>query len=154
MLSLRNYPDSPCPRLQGKRTGYLSSTSSSPVNLHFSFPPYSILMATGNLGCVVVAVDGSEESMKALQWALDNLRLRPGGAASEEGGEVVEPGVLVVLHVQSPPSIAAGLNPGPIPFGGPSKNHAIVNHSIISLIFFLLSFWFDFSFWILFCAGI
>lgn len=103
-------------------------------------------MATGNLGCVVVAVDGSEESMKALQWALDNLRLRPGGAASEEGGEVVEPGVLVVLHVQSPPSIAAGLNPGPIPFGGPSKNHAIVNHSIISLIFFLLSYliWFSF----------
>ncbi|KAJ4753274.1 Adenine nucleotide alpha hydrolases-like superfamily protein [Rhynchospora pubera] len=71
-------------------------------------------MATGNLGCVVVAVDGSEESMKALQWALDNLRLRP-------GGEEVEPGALVVLHVQSPPSIAAGLNPGPIPFGGPSE---------------------------------
>ncbi|KAJ4817573.1 Adenine nucleotide alpha hydrolases-like superfamily protein [Rhynchospora pubera] len=71
-------------------------------------------MATGNLGCIVVAVDGSEESMKALQWALDNLRLRP-------GGEEVEPGALVVLHVQSPPSIAAGLNPGPIPFGGPSE---------------------------------
>ncbi|KAJ3700200.1 hypothetical protein LUZ61_003905 [Rhynchospora tenuis] len=71
-------------------------------------------MATGNLGCVVVAVDGSEESMKALQWALDNLRLRP-------GGEEVEPGALVVLHVQSPPSITAGLNPGPIPFGGPSE---------------------------------
>ncbi|KAJ1699720.1 hypothetical protein LUZ63_008232 [Rhynchospora breviuscula] len=78
-------------------------------------------MATGNLGCVVVAVDGSEESMKALQWALDNLRLRPGGAATEEGGEEVEPGALVVLHVQSPPSIAAGLNPGRIPFGGPSE---------------------------------
>uniref|UniRef100_A0A0E0CRT5 UspA domain-containing protein n=1 Tax=Oryza meridionalis TaxID=40149 RepID=A0A0E0CRT5_9ORYZ len=64
-------------------------------------------MATGNLASVVVAVDGSEESMNALRWALDNLRLRPDGA-------------LVVLHVQSPPSIAAGLNPGPIPFGGPS----------------------------------
>lgn len=86
----------------------------------------------------MVAVDASEESMKALQWALDNLRLRPGGAASEEGGEVVEPGVLVVLHVQSPPSIAAGLNPGPIPFGGPSKNHAIVNNSIISFNFFFV----------------
>jgi hypothetical protein len=65
-------------------------------------------MATGNLASVVVAVDGSEESMNALRWALDNLRLRPDGA-------------LVVLHVQPPPSIAAGLNPGPIPFGGPSK---------------------------------
>ncbi|XP_072972596.1 universal stress protein PHOS34 [Typha angustifolia] len=70
-------------------------------------------MATGNLGCVVVSVDGSEESMKALRWALDNLRLRP-------GGEAVDPGVLVVLHVQPPPSIGAGLNPGSIPFGGPS----------------------------------
>uniref|UniRef100_A0ACD5ZJ04 Uncharacterized protein n=2 Tax=Avena sativa TaxID=4498 RepID=A0ACD5ZJ04_AVESA len=63
-------------------------------------------MATGNLGSVVVAVDGSEESMNALRWALDSLRLRPDGA-------------LVVLHVQPPPGIAAGLNPGPIPFGGP-----------------------------------
>lgn len=67
-------------------------------------------MATGggNLGSVVVAVDGSEESMKALRWALDSVRLRPDGA-------------LVVLHVQPRPGIAAGLNPGPIPFGGPSK---------------------------------
>uniref|UniRef100_A0A453PLM2 UspA domain-containing protein n=1 Tax=Aegilops tauschii subsp. strangulata TaxID=200361 RepID=A0A453PLM2_AEGTS len=64
-------------------------------------------MATANLSSVVVAVDGSEESMKALRWALDSLRLRPDGA-------------LVVLHVQPPPGIAAGLNPGPIPFGGPS----------------------------------
>ncbi|XP_035823921.1 ER6 protein isoform X2 [Zea mays] len=64
-------------------------------------------MATGNLASVVVAVDGSEESMNALQWALDNLRLRPDGE-------------LVVLHVQPPPNIAAGLNPAPIPFGGPS----------------------------------
>lgn len=64
-------------------------------------------MATGNLGSVVVAVDGSEESMNALRWALDSLRFRPDGA-------------LVVLHVQPAPSIAAGLNPGPIPFGGPS----------------------------------
>ncbi|OAY71275.1 hypothetical protein ACMD2_24843 [Ananas comosus] len=32
-------------------------------------------MATSNLGCVVVAVDSREESMKALRWALDNLRL-------------------------------------------------------------------------------
>jgi hypothetical protein len=65
-------------------------------------------MATGNLASVVVAVDGSEESMNALRWALDNLRLRPDGE-------------LVVLHVQPPPNIAAGLNPAPIPFGGPSK---------------------------------
>lgn len=64
-------------------------------------------MATAKLSSVVVAVDGSEESMKALRWALDSLRLRPDGA-------------LVVLHVQPPPGIAAGLNPGPIPFGGPS----------------------------------
>nr|ACG33352.1 ER6 protein [Zea mays] len=64
-------------------------------------------MATGNLASVVVAVDGSEESMNALQWALDNLRLRPDGE-------------LVVLHVQPLPNIAAGLNPAPIPFGGPS----------------------------------
>jgi hypothetical protein len=66
-------------------------------------------MATGNLASVVVAVDGSEDSMKSLRWALDNLRLRLDGK-------------LVVLHVQPPPSIAAGLNPGPIPFGGPSKH--------------------------------
>ncbi|KAK1406706.1 hypothetical protein QVD17_38314 [Tagetes erecta] len=59
------------------------------------------------LGCVVVAVDGSEESMNALKWALDNVRLRPDGS-------------LVIIHVQSPPSIAVGLNPGSIPFGGPS----------------------------------
>ncbi|XP_020243815.1 LOW QUALITY PROTEIN: universal stress protein PHOS34 [Asparagus officinalis] len=71
-------------------------------------------MATGNLDCVIVAVDGSEESMNALRWALENLRLRP----KSEG---CDPGSLVVLlHAQSPPSIAAGLNPGSIPFGGPS----------------------------------
>ncbi|KAK2965680.1 hypothetical protein RJ640_023496 [Escallonia rubra] len=61
----------------------------------------------GNLGCVIVAVDGSEESMNALKWSTDNVKLRPEGS-------------FVVLHVQSPPSIAAGLNPGAIPFGGPS----------------------------------
>ncbi|KAF8404688.1 hypothetical protein HHK36_009576 [Tetracentron sinense] len=68
----------------------------------------------GKLGCVVVAVDGSEESMNALKWALDNLKLRSHGHDSE-------PGTFIILHVQSPPSIAAGLNPGAIPFGGPSK---------------------------------
>ncbi|KAK3030733.1 hypothetical protein RJ639_036537 [Escallonia herrerae] len=61
----------------------------------------------GNLGCVIVAVDGSEESMNALKWSIDNVRLRPGGS-------------FVVLHAQSPPSITAGLNPRAIPFGGPS----------------------------------
>ncbi|CAI9116161.1 OLC1v1017241C1 [Oldenlandia corymbosa var. corymbosa] len=63
---------------------------------------------SGNLSCVIVAVDGSEESMVGLKWALDNIRLKPDGS-------------LIVLHVQSPPSIAAGLNPGAIPFGGPSE---------------------------------
>ncbi|OAY76855.1 universal stress protein PHOS34-like [Ananas comosus] len=69
-------------------------------------------MATGNLGCVVVAVDSSEESMKALRWALDNLR--PAGVAA------ADPGVLIILHVQPAPSIATSLNPGSIPFGGRS----------------------------------
>ncbi|XP_008774998.2 universal stress protein PHOS34 [Phoenix dactylifera] len=78
-------------------------------------------MATGNLGCVVVAVDGSEESMNALRWALQNLSLRPAGGDPAAAGEAQgEPGTFVVLHVQSPLSIAAGLNPGSIPFGGPS----------------------------------
>uniref|UniRef100_A0A5B6YXR7 UspA domain-containing protein n=1 Tax=Davidia involucrata TaxID=16924 RepID=A0A5B6YXR7_DAVIN len=67
----------------------------------------------GTLGCVIVAVDGSEESMNALKWALDNLKLR--SPAPDSAG-----GSFVILHVQSPPSIAAGLNPGDIPFGGPS----------------------------------
>ncbi|XP_078432786.1 adenine nucleotide alpha hydrolases-like superfamily protein [Wolffia australiana] len=66
----------------------------------------------GNLRCVVVAVDGSEESMNALRWAINNLRLD----LKDEGAETE---VLHVLHVQSPPSIAAGLSPGEIPFGGP-----------------------------------
>lgn len=52
--------------------------------------------------------------MNALRWALQNLRLRP----ESEG---CDPGSFVVLHAQSPPSIAAGLNPGSIPFGGPSR---------------------------------
>ncbi|XP_058088364.1 universal stress protein PHOS34 isoform X2 [Magnolia sinica] len=67
----------------------------------------------GKLRCVVVAVDGGEESMSALKWALQNLRLR---SQSDDA----EPGSFVILHVQSPPSIAAGLNPGAIPFGGPA----------------------------------
>ncbi|XXG86537.1 hypothetical protein AAC387_Pa11g1409 [Persea americana] len=68
----------------------------------------------GKLECVVVAVDGSEESMNALKWALNNLKLRP-----QEPGS--EPGSFLILHVQSPPSIIVGLNPGSIPFGGPSN---------------------------------
>lgn len=67
----------------------------------------------GSLKCVVVAVDGSEQSMLALEWALDNIRLCP-PVGDKEGGK------FVVLHVQSPPSISAGLNPGSIPFGGPT----------------------------------
>lgn len=64
----------------------------------------------GNLKCVIVAVDGSDESMNALLWALDNVTVR----SPENGGS------FVVLHVQPPPSIATGINPGSIPFGGPS----------------------------------
>lgn len=69
---------------------------------------------SGNLERVVVAVDGSEESMNALKWALDNVKLRSSATDSDAGGS------FVVLHVQSPPNIAAGINPGAIPFGGPS----------------------------------
>ncbi|XP_028078508.1 universal stress protein PHOS34-like isoform X1 [Camellia sinensis] len=65
------------------------------------------------LGCVIVSVDGSEESMNALRWALDNLKLRSPSPDSSGGH-------LVIFHIQSPPSITAGLNPGAIPFGGPS----------------------------------
>ncbi|CAA7395806.1 unnamed protein product [Spirodela intermedia] len=72
--------------------------------------------AVGNLRRVVVSVDGSEESMNALRWAINNLRFDSPG----EGGKDEVPGVLHILHVQSPPSIAAGLSPGGIPFGGPS----------------------------------
>lgn len=71
-------------------------------------------MSSANLRCVIVAVDGSQESMNALRWALDNLKLRSPTA------EFPDDGAFVVLHVQSPPSIAAGLSPGAIPFGGPS----------------------------------
>jgi len=67
----------------------------------------------GSLKCVIVAVDGSEQSMRALEWALDNIRLCPPDG-DKEGGK------FVVLHVQSPPSIYAGLYPGSIPFGGPT----------------------------------
>lgn len=63
-----------------------------------------------------MAVDGSEESMNGLKWALDNLKLR-----SSTTGESGEENSFIALHVQSPPTIAAGLNPGAIPFGGPSE---------------------------------
>ncbi|XP_057442465.1 universal stress protein PHOS34 [Lotus japonicus] len=72
-------------------------------------------MSQGNLGCVAVAVDGSDESMNALRWAMTNLKLRPQTPDSTTAG------CFLILHVQSPPSIATGLNPGPIPFGGPSN---------------------------------
>ncbi|KAK4352328.1 hypothetical protein RND71_027846 [Anisodus tanguticus] len=67
---------------------------------------------TGKLKCVIVSVDGSEESMNALNWALDNIKLKPNDQEPQ--------GSFVILHVQSPPSIAAGINPKAIPFGGPS----------------------------------
>ncbi|KAL5558516.1 hypothetical protein UlMin_034727 [Ulmus minor] len=69
----------------------------------------------GSLRCVLISVDGSEESMNALKWALDNLKIRLPESDSDDGGS------FVILHVQSPPTIVAGLNPGPIPFGGPSN---------------------------------
>ncbi|XP_059631262.1 universal stress protein PHOS34 [Cornus florida] len=70
---------------------------------------------SASLGCVIAAVDGSEESMNALKWALDNLKLRsPSPDSDSDSG-----GSLVILHVQSPPSITTGLSPGAIPFGGP-----------------------------------
>ncbi|XAR62085.1 hypothetical protein NMG60_11016698 [Bertholletia excelsa] len=72
------------------------------------------MVGTGSLGCVIVSVDGSDESMNALRWAVDNLKLRSKDGDPDSGGR------FVILHVQSPPSIAAGLNPGGIPFGGPS----------------------------------
>ncbi|XP_015571590.1 universal stress protein PHOS34 isoform X2 [Ricinus communis] len=71
---------------------------------------------TANLGLVIVAVDGSEESMYALRWAIENLKLRSPAPDSTE----TPPGSFFILHVQSPPTIATGLNPGAIPFGGPS----------------------------------
>lgn len=98
--------------------GLLSTDRTNPLE-EFTFSSLEVKkkaqrMMTSNLGCVVVAVDGSEESMNALRWALDNLKLRsPADSPS--------PSSFVVLHVQSPPSIVAGLNPGAIPFGGPSK---------------------------------
>lgn len=72
----------------------------------------------GNLGVAVVAVDGSEESMNGLRWALENLKLR---SPATPGDPTATPGCFVIFHVQSPPSIATGLNPGSIPFGGPSS---------------------------------
>ncbi|KAF7138432.1 hypothetical protein RHSIM_Rhsim07G0211300 [Rhododendron simsii] len=72
----------------------------------------------GRLGCVIVAVEGSEESMNALRWALENLQLQsPAPDSSSNSG-----GHFVILHVQSPPNIATGLNPGAIPFGGPTPS--------------------------------
>ncbi|XP_028212917.1 uncharacterized protein LOC114395349 isoform X2 [Glycine soja] len=68
----------------------------------------------GNLSCVLVAVDGSEESMNALRWALNNLKLRSPTPDSTGAPS------FIIFHVQSPPSIATGLHPGAIPFGGPS----------------------------------
>ncbi|KAF9603452.1 hypothetical protein IFM89_036245 [Coptis chinensis] len=69
---------------------------------------------TEKLKCVVVAVNSSEESMNALNWALHNLKLH--SSDSDEG----ESSALVILHVQPSPSIFAGVSPAPIPFIGPS----------------------------------
>lgn len=53
--------------------------------------------------------------MDALRWALENLKLR-----SPDPDSTDSPGSFIILHVQSPPTIAVGLNPGGIPFGGPT----------------------------------
>lgn len=76
--------------------------------------PSPTMSSGGNLGCVLVSVDGSEESMNALRWAFTNLKLRSPAPDSTHAPS------FVIFHVQSPPSIATGLNPGAIPFGGPS----------------------------------
>jgi len=73
------------------------------------------MLGGGNLSRVLVSVDGSEESMKALRWALNNLKLRSPTPNSTDAPS------FIVFHVQSPPSIATGLSPGAIPFGGPSS---------------------------------
>lgn len=75
------------------------------------------MSGSGNLNRVLVSVDGSEESMKALRWALNNLKLRSPTSDS------IDAPSFIIFHVQSPPSIATGLNPGAIPFGGPSSVH-------------------------------
>ncbi|KAG6650283.1 hypothetical protein CIPAW_06G032200 [Carya illinoinensis] len=67
----------------------------------------------GNLRCVIMAVDGSQESMNALRWVLDNIKLRSHTVESPDDG------AFIVLHVQSPSSITTGLSPGAIPFSGP-----------------------------------
>jgi len=85
---------------------------------------------SGNLGVVIVAVDGSEESMNALRWALENLKLR-----SPTTPDSTDAGSFIIFHVQSPPSIATGLNPGSIPFGGPSSVHHFLSHISFSLLF-------------------
>lgn len=82
--------------------------------------PKQVAMSSGgNLSCVLVAVDGSEESMNALRWALNNLKLRSPTLDSTGAPS------FIIFHVQSPPSIATGLHPGAIPFGGPSSVHYI-----------------------------
>ncbi|KAK9215934.1 hypothetical protein WN944_007940 [Citrus x changshan-huyou] len=60
---------------------------------------------SSDLGCVIVAVDGSEESMDALRLEINNLKLR-----SPAPGSTEPPDSFIVLHVQPPPTIAAGLN--------------------------------------------
>ncbi|KAK9219497.1 hypothetical protein WN943_008142 [Citrus x changshan-huyou] len=70
---------------------------------------------SSDLGCVIVAVDGSEESMDALRLEINNLKLR-----SPAPGSTKPPDSFIVLQVQPPPTIAAGLNPGTIPSSGPS----------------------------------
>ncbi|WOL11293.1 hypothetical protein Cni_G20055 [Canna indica] len=54
-------------------------------------------------------------------WASPASRSLPSPPSSPE-----EPSAIVILHVQSPPSIAAGLNPGAIAFGGPGMSSYIL----------------------------
>ena len=59
---------------------------------------------------VLVAVDESEESLKALSWSIDNLFLPPGCTRCSD--------VIILLHVQSHPQVLVG----PV---GPGKYYSI-----------------------------
>ncbi|BAS79592.1 Os02g0599800 [Oryza sativa Japonica Group] len=81
------------------------------LQLHHAVDPHGVQRTSPRCGggsASAADADASRRQHERRGPPADNLRLRPDGA-------------LVVLHVQPPPSIAAGLNPGPIPFGGPSK---------------------------------
>jgi hypothetical protein len=86
------------------------------LQLHHAVDPHGVQRTSPRCGggsASAADADASRRQHERRGPPADNLRLRPDGA-------------LVVLHVQPPPSIAAGLNPGPIPFGGPSYLHVFL----------------------------